>query len=61
MGAFSDVHIVMRVKSSLSDAGLVLKMADINNMYMSALKINNVENLRDNQRKYLSWVIEFAT
>ena len=53
MRALSDVQIVVRVESSLSDAGLVLTMADINNMYMSILRENNVENLRDNQRKYL--------
>ena len=53
MRAFSDVQIVIRVKSSLSNAGLVLQ-SDINNMYMTVLKENNIENLRDNQRKYLS-------
>jgi hypothetical protein len=54
MRAISDVQIVMHVKSSLmSNAGLVLNMAEINNVYMSILKENNIENLRDNQRKYL--------
>ena len=51
--ALSDVHIVMRVKSSLYATGLVLIMADIYYMYMAILKENNIENLRDNQRKYL--------
>ena len=53
MKALSAVQIVMRVESSLSDAVLILTTADINNMYMSLLKENTVENLRNNHRKYL--------
>ena len=49
MRALSVVQIVMRVESSLSDAGLVLTMTDINNMCMSILKENNVENLTQSE------------
>ena len=37
----------------MSNSGLVLNMAEINTMYMSILKENNIENSGNNQRKYL--------
>lgn len=53
MKAISDLQIVMYVKSTLMhDDGLVLSMTEVNNMYLSILKENNIESL-DNQRKHL--------
>lgn len=37
----------------MRDDGLVLNMAEVNDIYLAILKENNIENLRDNQRKYL--------
>ena len=59
MRAISDMQIAMHVQSSLvCDGGLTLNMSDINDMYMSTLKENNIENLGENQRKYLKKIAD---